>query len=44
MNFLENKLRKADLLRQGNSRFPFFIYDEYNIDSIDNIMILHAMK
>ena len=42
--FLENILRGAGLLLQGNLRFPFFLYNEYSINSIENIMILHTMK
>ena len=43
-NFLENKLRKADLLTKGNNRFPFFLYNKNDINTIENVMILHSMK
>ena len=36
--------KSAGLLVQENSRFPFFVYDEYGIDSVENEMILHTMK
>ena len=44
MAFLEKTMKKAGLLKNGTTRFPFFIYNEYKINSIENIMMMHTMK
>ena len=41
---LRKKLRKAGLLNFGNNRFPFFVYNDYNLVSVENIMMIHTMK
>ena len=37
INFLEKILKKAGLLGNGNARFPYFIYTNYKINTIENI-------
>ena len=44
INLLEKILRKAGLLKNGNSRFPYFIYSNYKINTIQNIMLIYSLK
>ena len=42
--YSKKKLRKAGLLNFGNNRFPFFVYNDYKIESVENIMMIHTLK
>ena len=40
----KKKIKKAGFLKYGNSRFPFFIYNDYKIVTLENIRMMHTMK
>ena len=43
-NYLEKILRKAGFLKKGNTRFPYFIYTDYKINTIENLMLIYSLK
>ena len=44
INLLEKILRKAGFLKNGNTRFPYFIYSNYKINTIENLMLIYSLK
>ena len=44
INLLEKILRKAGFLKYGNTRFPYFIYSNYKINTIENLPLIHSLK
>ena len=44
VNLLEKILRKAGFLKNWKTRFPYFIYTNYKINTIENLILIYSLK